>query len=278
MHRQACNSEAGLEKGSQRRDHKALTVDFETYAKPPIREAVLDIFATLPADVDLEALSVLGKVVQESFPSQKPRYRFSSNIRFNPEDSSKTSAAGNSTQIGWIWRTAKKERAVQARLDGFSFNRLPIYEGWGKFSSEARDHWNVYRQLASPQFVTSIGLRFINRILIPLPFASFRDYCLLFPDLPKGMPTSLSEFVMRFAAPSANAAGATSSVTVTFEPPPANNAVLPLILDVHVTQSFPAQTAKDDAPIWSAFELLRIEKNVLFEAGITDSARQLFRQ
>lgn len=253
-------------------------MDFENYPFPPIQEAVLDIFATLPVEVELEALSAFGNSVAKSFPHRKPRYKFSSKIRFNPEDSSQSSSDGTTTQTGWIYRTHQKERAVQARLDGFSYNRLPIYEGWKKFSDEARAHWNIYREFAAPQFVTSIGLRYINRVLIPMPFRDFREYCLLFPDFPRGIPTALSEFMMRLVGPSSKSEGPTSAVIVTFQPPNPGKAVLPLILDVQVTQPFSALPARNDDRIWSTFELLRNEKNVLFESSITESARQLFRK
>lgn len=253
-------------------------MDFENYATPPIQEAVLDIFTTLPADAGLEALDGFGQKVFEQFPQKKPRYRFSSSIRVNLEDSSKSSADGSSTQIGWIYRTNDKERAVQSRLDGFTFNRLPTYQGWAKFSTEAQTLWRSYCDVAAPQFITSVGLRYINRVMIPMPFRDFRDYCVLFPDFPKGIPSALSEFVMRLVAPSTHVAKGTSAITVTFQPPSPNQAVLPLILDVHVTQKFPALPASEDGQIWPAFDLLRVEKNALFESSITDNARALFRQ
>lgn len=239
---------------------------------------MLDIFTSLPPEVDLETLCHFGDFVADAFSERKPRYRFSSNIRVNLEDSSKSSADGSSSQLGWIFRTPDRAKAVQARLDGFSFNRLPIYEGWSHFCSEARTNWNIYRKVATPQFITSVALRYINRIFLPLPFKDFREYCILFPDFPKGIPVELSEFLMRLVGPSTHVSGANSAVTVTFEPPPANRAVLPLILDIHVSQMISALPASDDERVWALFELLREEKNIMFEASITDAARQLFRQ
>lgn len=253
-------------------------MEFENYPQPPIQEAILDIFVTLPVEANIESMRDFAKAIAPGFPDQKPRYQFASNIKFNLEDASQSSADAVTSQLGWIFRSVEKERAVQARVDGFTFNRMPVYDGWDNFAKEAKKLWEIYRKIAAPEFVTSIALRYINRMLIPLPLKDFREYCLLFPEFPKGIPNQLNEFLLRFGGPSKTEVGGTSVVTVTFQPPPPNKAVLPLIIDVHVTKPFPSLPARDEDQIWKAFELLRIEKNLVFEASITDTARKLFRK
>lgn len=262
--------------GDLTRHHGAnRAVQFENYPHPPIREAILDIFVTLPADVDLEALATFGKSVEDGFPTKQPRHNFGGKFKINVADASKNTAETIITQEGWIFRTPNKEKSIQARLHGFTFNRLPNYDGWAAFSAEAKSHWRTYVGMFEPSLVSKISLRYINRILAPLPIADFRDYCLLFPDLPKGLPEGLSEFVMQFTGSTKSIENGSSSVTVTFQPPTKD--ALPLILDVEVSQPVSLSPKQDDA-IWAAFELLRAEKNIIFEASITDAARELFRK
>ena len=83
-------------------------------------------------------------------------------------------------------------------------------------------------EIAKPANVRRIGLRYLNRVEIPLPFRDFQEFCLLFPELPPKIPQALTEFFLRFAVPVESVPAAAASVTLTFEPPQ-QAATLPLI-------------------------------------------------
>ena len=249
-------------------------VKFENYPHPPVQEAILDILVTVPTGLDLLALAEFGNQISDQYPNRRPRHSLVGQMKFNVEDVTQNAASAVAKQAGYIYRTNGNERAVQGRLDGFTYNRLPTYEGWDSFIGEAKSLWSIYSKIIKPLAITSISLRYINRILAPLPIKDFRDYCVLFPALPTAMPSALNQFFMSFNGVAKNAPGATSTINVTFLPA-IENGMLPLIVDVSVAK--PIRGEISDADLWIAFSSLREEKNLLFESSITEQARNLFR-
>jgi len=142
--------------------------------------------------------------------------------------------------------------------------------------AEAKELWLRYVELAHPASVQRVVLRYLNRIALPLPLRDLRDYCPLFPDLPPALPQGMSEFFLRVALPVADAP-CVSIVTLTFEPPTPGATVLNLIFDNEVAYGFSALNVDTEA-IWSKLAELRDLKNKVFDASLTEKAKELFRQ
>jgi uncharacterized protein (TIGR04255 family) len=163
---------------------------------------------------------------------------------------------------------------VQARLDGFTFNRLKPYKDWESLRDEARKLWQHYTQIASPKNITRVALRYINRIEIPLPMRDFKDYILTIPEIAPGLPQGLANLFMRLIIP-VPAMNASAIVTEAFDPPAASSSVLPFIVDIDV--SCEALFDVDAVEVWETFEKLRELKNEIFFKSITDRAKELFQ-
>lgn len=247
---------------------------FETFPRAPITEALLDIQASLPSTTDAPKLATFQEAIKDRFPEKRERFAWSQGFQWQI---GKTPEISPPSQMmdGYLFVSANKTKIVQARLNGFTFNKLRPYESWEKFNEEARELWERYVALAAPANITRIGLRYLNRIEIPLPIADFRHYCLLFPEIPADIPQGLSEFFLRFVAPDGGT-GATGVVTLTFEPPQGAARVLPLIMDIDVFYQFqlmPPNTGE----LWAKFAILRQLKNRIFFSSVPESARSLFR-
>jgi hypothetical protein len=76
------------------------------------------------------------------------------------------------TPIGWRFVSPDKLHVFQARLNGFTFSRLPPYVDWESFRTEARRLWDLYRAVANPIAPTRIAVRYINRLDLPLPIVA----------------------------------------------------------------------------------------------------------
>ena len=63
---------------------------------------------------------------------------------------------------GYLFTSVDGRQVVQARLDGFTFSRLKPYDKWESLRDEARELWQHYVQIASPETVTRVALRYIN--------------------------------------------------------------------------------------------------------------------
>ncbi len=86
--------------------------------------------------------------------------------------------------------SADKRQLAVFRRNGFSFSRLPPYERWQSFRDEAKRLWKIYRDVASEQLITRWGLRYINRIDIPLK-TPLENYLTIYPELPPNADGSL---------------------------------------------------------------------------------------
>ena len=187
----------------------------ETFKNPPIQEALLDIAVALPEETTNEVLASYQVGLEARFPTRKERRKWTQGLEFSSGNDPKALLTP-AVVDGFLFVSESEGKIVQSRRDGFTFNKLRPYSDWSSFSQEARQLWTRYCELAKPKHVTRIGLRFINRIEIPLPFADFREYCFLFRDIPKPIPHALSEFFLRFIAPTPDWPGISGIVTLTF--------------------------------------------------------------
>jgi uncharacterized protein (TIGR04255 family) len=245
----------------------------ETFPKAPITEALLDIQVVSPEAADNAKLADFHRYIEERFPEKQEREVWTQEIKLKHGEAPKTEAAGGVS--GYFFKSADKGKLVQVRKNGFTFHKLRPYENWETFRDEAKELWERYRQHVCPTNVSRLGLRYINRIEVPLPIKDFRDYCLLFPDIPPEIPQSLMELFLRFVVPDSESRS-NGIVTVTFEPPTSEANVLGLILDIDVFQQFTVLSPDNDT-LWKTFETLREYKNRIFMSSTTESAKKLFR-
>jgi len=246
----------------------------ETFPNAPIQEAILDIFVRLPSSTTLEDLKTFGNPIALKYPETHERVSFSGGlqVKLGGESASSTSVK----LMGYLFKSPTENKAVQARLDGFTFNKLRPYTKWTEFAKEARELWAMYREVAKPILIDRIGLRYLNRLELPLPIRDFRDYCLLFPNIPQQLPQQLNSFFMQYGCPIEQSKTAQAEITVTFGPPPPGKAIIPLILDVAVTDTCNYRPELD-TPVWESFEALRKAKNAIFDASTSELAKSLFR-
>ena len=162
---------------------------------------------------------------------------------------------------------------MQARLDGFTFNKLKPYEKWEIFFKEARTLWDLYIKAANPLKITRIALRYVNRIEIPLPVSDFKEYIKTIPEIAPSLPYKLERFFMQFVMPN-NEIEATAIITQTIEPP-APNQKRPLIFDIDVWKLTDYKGNTEE--MWEVFEKLRMFKNEIFNESITEKAKELFQ-
>jgi uncharacterized protein (TIGR04255 family) len=180
-----------------------------------------------------------------------------------------TKAAGPD---GFLFTSADGRQIVQARLDGFTLNRLRPYVSWEALREEAREHWQRYRTIVDPEAVTRIALRYINRLEIPVTVTDFKQYVRIVPEIAPGLPQGLAAFLMRLVVPMERFES-TAIITETMEAP--KDERLPFIVDIDVFVERPF--SPDDGMIWEVFERLRACKNTVFFESVTEHAKELFR-
>ncbi len=246
---------------------------FAQLQHPPIVEALLDIRATLPKGVQIEQLERLEDSFKEMYPTKKAHFLW--DMRVASETLEVVKGGGKD---GFVFQSLDGQRLIQARLNGFTFNKLKPYDSWTNFSAEARSAWSIFLSTAHPIHVNRLGLRFIN--VIRLPFGSeFKDYFHTSVVIAPELPQSLENFMVRLIVP-LERFHCRAIVTETMrhiidkrtgQPDPEN---FDFVLDIDVFRTGTFQ--KDSEDMWAAFELLRDAKNELFFASITERTRELF--
>jgi uncharacterized protein (TIGR04255 family) len=237
----------------------------------PIREAVLDIQAVLPSTASLGQLERIHRRFSDRYPKKRPRKRLEGSLDLKSGEFRTTPAKVD----GYVFLSEDERQIVQARLDGFTVNKLKPYAMWESLRDEARTLWEDYVNIARPDVVRRIALRYINRLELPVPIPDFKDYIRTAPDVAPGIPQAISGFFMRLEIPHPN--GVTALVTETIEPVEKRDSgdILPFILDIDVIRQ--ETLSPNAADLWEKFEELRDVKNEIFFRTITPKTEVLFQ-
>lgn len=239
--------------------------------KAPIVEAIFDIQTVADPGMASERLASIAPPSSDEYPIVQVRESIRSDLRFNP-DGSVDASNSHRGRDGRLFRSRDGRQAVQFNLNGFSFNRLKPYDTWDSFFATAWMHWERYRDAARPASVSRVGVRYINRLPLPLPFNDFKDYVRTTPEIAPDLPQALASFLMRLVIPD-EAHEALVVLTETFEAQ--DNGVLPFILDIDVFRA--GVWVPDDPALPGVFEMLREVKNNFFFNSLTERAKELFR-
>lgn len=240
------------------------------FPNAPITEALLDIRVRLPAAIDLQRLATFQATVQDRYPQRRERSSWQGGVEIKAGGLAVVRQSGGLD--GYLFTSADGRQIVQARLDGFTFNRLKPYDKWETFRDEARQLWERYLKVATPELVSRVALRYINRLNLPLPLKDFKEYIFTTPEIAPNLPQGLSSFFMRLVIPQEKSKSIVI-ITETMEPP--GESRLPLIFDIDVFREATFDPAGQE--IWEVMEQLRELKNEIFFSSTTAKAKELFK-
>jgi len=242
--------------------------------KSPIIEAILDIECSQPAGRELAALK---NAAYAAFSDRYPKFQ-----EQLLKEHKVTSKEGAQPQLSVTQKLEAlqflhddRKQLVQVRAKGFSYNRLFPYTTLDDYLPEIERCWKLYLELASPEQVRNVRLRYINRIL--LPFTEGRveldNYLKIGPHLPDEETLTLTGFVNQHAAVDVET-GNQVHILLTSLPP--EGATLPVIFDNSATAPGPGDP-KDWTWIISKIMSLREIMDRIFQKSLSESCLNLFR-
>jgi uncharacterized protein (TIGR04255 family) len=248
--------------------------DWPHLPNAPIKEAILDIQATLPATIGLKQLEQMHDAIRDGYPKKKARKRVEGSLDLDSGEFRPSPAKVD----GYLFLSEDERQIVQARLDGFTVNKLKPYATWEALVAEAKTMWSRYVDAAHPEVIKRISLRYVNRLELPFPITDLKQYVGTCPDIAPGIPQAVSGFFMRLQIPYPNLEGVVVIITETVEPVEAapSGEVLPFIFDIDVLRHGPLSPT-EVALLWDRFTELRDVKNEIFFNTITPSSEALFR-
>ncbi len=242
---------------------------YPVLSKAPITEALIDIRIKVRDDLKIEQLYSIYKFISKEYPNKKERYQWEGRLEFKKGETPISTAA--EMIDGYVFISTDEKQICQARLDGFTFNRLKPYETWECFRDEAYRLWHKYKEVTSPE-ITRVALRYINKMELSRPIRDFSDYLTAAPIVPAGLPQGVTSFLSRVIIhePEISAAGIITQALEQI----VNPNIVPIILDIDVFKQKSEGISEEDA--WQILEKLRHFKNKIFFESITEKAKELF--
>lgn len=239
----------------------------------PITEAVIDIRVKLPSSADVKSIDLLFNKIKEHYPTREEQRVSELSFELKPnEDPIK---ASKSRIHGYRYISVDKKQIFQARMDGFTLSRLHPYSEWNDFRDEAKRLWHFYKEIAKPDAITRVALRYINNLQMPFPKNDFDEYLTAPPIVPKELPQGISSFLTRIVLTDPSL-GVNAIITQALElvPPMTEMNRLPVILDIDVFKQDPKGMEEIDA--WITIEQLRHFKNKIFDKSITPKLKETY--
>lgn len=241
---------------------------FPNLERAPITEAIVDLRVDAP-DLTMEKIAGVHDVVREAFPQKQDRIEYEFGLALS---GSASAVQRKEKHLGWLAWSADRTRAMQARLDGFTFSRLPQYRDWDELRTEARRAWMAYSEAVKPRSVKRLAVRYVNRIELPQPVKSLGDYFETFPRIGPTLPQVLAGVYVRLLIPFESAV---ASVTYAIDVSGMTESVVPVVLDIDVFREADLEPQSDD--VWAALEELRHIKNMVFFGSITKKLEEMFK-
>ncbi len=242
-------------------------------AKAPIVEAVVDIDVEMrPGFVLSESRELLNNAFRDRYPVTREREFDAHEIRKTPGAVGLIKSQSGLESLMFIQNDDRQ--LVQARRQGFSFNRLAPYEGFDQYKAEIDLRWKQFCDIVKPVRVAAIRMRFINRIEIPLENGQvdLDQYLRVGPRAPDEDAFAFMSFSSR-SVMTERATGIQVIVSLASRQPSAD--FLPVILDVEVAMGCECD-ASDLNCISDCLAKLRATKNVAFQKSLEDRCLALF--
>ena len=242
-------------------------------AKAPIVEAVIEVDCDMPPGFELAAMEKQAvDRFGDQYPNRRSQFVQEAIIETKANETPQMSVRQGVQSL--LFLTADEKQLVQVRMQGFSFNRLAPYTSLDAYLSEIKRTWDLFNGIVSPVQIRAVRLRYVNRILLPSDPGNVRleDYLKTGPRLPDEENLTLAGFFNQHAVVEP-ATGNQANIVMASQP--RENGQLPLIFDISVARTGPAEPA--DWPwISDGIASLRRLKNRIFRNTLTNKCLNLF--
>lgn len=240
----------------------------ETFPSPPITEAVIEIRVENPPDEKLRGR--ISASLEDWYPEEREQMARGVAIDIDK-------ATAEFKDDGRIFRrmNAEGDEIAVVGQQGILVSQLATYPGWQHLFSRFERDWAKWKSLAGYRKIVQIGLRYINRIDVPLVdnIARHEDYLNLQVSLPPQYENNIGySLSVKLPLHDIRCVANVNSGTMMPALVPGHAAFL---LDIDVVRA--VDLPQKDADISELLLEMRHEKNRLFNAFVTDAARETFR-
>ena len=261
---------ADSEPGRYSGDHRQGEIPKRSYRNPPVVEALCEIYFA-ESSWDDTVPGAFYERIKSDFPVKRRREIQEAQITMGPD----TASAGVQRLPPWMqFRTEEGNLMIQVAENLVVVNQLLPYRHFENWEPIIYETLNVYNEVALPERIVRMGLRYINRIEIPGTIIAMEDYFTIYPNLPPSLGNRHGAFLVRVEVPQPDP-GHTVLITFgTSVPPQQVEGKQAFMLDLY---DIAAQL--DISPNENELnrEIQQAHDNVViaFEDSITDRLREL---
>ncbi len=246
---------------------------FEIFPKAPIAEAVIEIRARAAKDIEETKLRAHLDAVLEGYQYLDSQRMLRHEVKM--EKGKQTRQAVQ--DLGWKgirYRSTDEKHIVQFNRDGFVFSRLQPYINWSEFKREGVKLWRLFSDFTQPVELHRIGLRFINKIGLPVDELDFEKYIKPAPVAPSGLDLPFFNYLHQDTlAVIGHPYGI--NIIKTIQRPQTETEPFAIILDIDIftVRAFELGEEKLDTRL----EEMRWLKDKVFFGSITEKTKEMFR-
>jgi uncharacterized protein (TIGR04255 family) len=247
---------------------------FDNLPHAPIVEAIIDLRARGSGAWDEAKIASILKPQLSDYPQMTVQNSFAFGFTIMPGPLATANQQG--LWKGLQFKSADGCNVATFNRDGFTFSRLQPYQDWGHLQAEAMRLWKIHANVANPPEIERLGVRFINRIVLPPHSIELEKYIEPHPKPPVNLDLPYSGFlhIDTFTVPGHPY---TLNVVRALQPPQPPGVNSPgLIVDIDVSV---LQTADSSDNKWIEDRLaeMRWLKNKAFFGSITKRTMRSFK-
>ncbi|WP_263458901.1 TIGR04255 family protein [Bathymodiolus japonicus methanotrophic gill symbiont] len=240
------------------------------YLRPPITEAVIEV--RVNHTLKEENVNKIVKKLQSIYPNKSTVNNLSINITPQPEGGDQLNV--NSRPEAYHLVSDDQINIAIVSSNSLAVSQLAPYQGWEAIHKNFVEAWKIWKRVSSSHPISRIGVRYINRIDIPLQDEKkidLEEYLTFNPQVPILSDLPMVAYLMQITQP----IDSLWSVNITskgIQSPLVNN--LSLLLDVDVFRT--KDILLSDEGLWEAINEARSIKNDIFDKCITQKTKELF--
>jgi uncharacterized protein (TIGR04255 family) len=244
------------------------------YTNAPITQAILEFRTTVPVAVPDRVLAELA--FGDDYQLPRPIYNLRSEVAVAEGGDGEPTVDTEHTRVGYHYDRHDHSRSIHVANDHFTFIWLANYIDWPAFLGEAETAWLRFREAVEPVTVDLVATRFINEIALPDEPVELNDYLRVAVDVPAYLPQSINRMFIQFDVPLTRL-GCEVTITAALLDPTPDRIGGGLLLDADVKAPLGVATTDEhfNDSLQATLDRLRIAKNYVFEACITDATRRL---
>ena len=243
----------------------------DLYKRPPITEAVIGI--TFAEPLDSAKLGKADKKFAKIYPQHIEVQDF--DVKIQLDQAGRANADSTTVAKGHRRSSLDADELLVLWPSVFVVSQLAPYPGWEAFIGRCERDWRTWRQVAGYREIRRIGLRFINRIDIPIvdDKAEHEKYLNIYARLPN-LIGSVNGYSTQIATENEEIKCLLKVNSGTVHTPLLGHSSFLLDIDFGRMIDVPQR----DEEIFALLSEIRVKKNEVFEACITKRARRLFQK